>query len=46
MVGHLADEAAILCEGKVATLIDFRKEPFKRHDLGAIFFRLYGEDKP
>lgn len=46
MVGHLADEAAILYGGKVSTLIDFRKEPFKRRDLSAIFFHLYGEDKP
>jgi ABC-2 type transport system ATP-binding protein len=45
MVGKLADEAAILYQGKVSTLIDFRKEPFKRNDLSAIFFRLYGEDE-
>jgi ABC-2 type transport system ATP-binding protein len=44
MVSKIADEAAILFGGSIATTIDFRKEPFKRKDLNGIFFHINGED--
>ena len=38
----MTDRVAILNEGKVATLIDFHKEPQKRKDLKLVFFKVYG----
>ncbi len=43
LIADVCDRVAIIDEGKVATLIDFHKEPLKRKDLKLIFFRVYGE---
>jgi len=42
LVCKVCDRVAILNDGKVAELIDFKKEPLKRRDLSKIFFSTYG----
>lgn len=43
LISDVCDRVAILNDGKVATLIDFAREPLKRKDLKLVFFRVYGE---
>ena len=43
LVSKVCDRVAIILDGKVATLIDFKKEPLKRRDLAKIFFKTYGD---
>lgn len=46
LIADVTDRVAILNEGKVATLIDFHKEPQKRKDLKLVFFKVYGAKLP
>ena len=43
LVSKVCDRVAIINNGTVSTLIDFKKEPMKRRDLSKIFFKTYGE---
>ena len=43
LVSKVCDRVAIINEGKVVSLIDFKKEPLKRRDLSKIFFKIYGD---
>ena len=42
LIQDVCDRVAIVNDGVIATLIDFKKEPLKRKDLKRIFFRAYG----
>lgn len=42
-VTKVCDRVAIVNNGVVEELIDFNEEPFKRKDLGRIFFKIYDE---
>ena len=44
-VAKVCDRVAIVNNGQVEELIDFNEEPFKRKDLGRIFFKIYDEGK-
>ena len=43
LVSKVCDRVAIINNGTVSTLIDFKKEPMKRRDLSKTFFKTYGE---
>lgn len=43
LVSKVCDRVAIILDGRVANLIDFKKEPLKRRDLAKIFFKTYGD---
>lgn len=42
-VAKVCDRVAIVNNGVVEELIDFTEEPYKRKDLGRIFFKIYDE---
>ena len=45
LVSKVCDRVAIINDGVVANIIDFKKEPLKRRELNKIFFKIYtGED--
>ena len=44
LVSKVCDRVAIINDGKIETLLDFKKEPLKRRDLSKIFFKIYGEE--
>ena len=41
LVSKVCDRVAIINEGKVVNIIDFKKEPLKRRELNKIFFNIY-----
>ena len=43
LIASVCDRVAILNNGQIASLIDFKVEPLKRKDLRRIFFKVYGE---
>ena len=43
LVSRVCHRVAIINNGVVAELIDFKKEPLKRRNLGKIFFSTYGK---
>ena len=43
LIASVCDRVAILNNGQIASLIDFKVEPLKRKDLRRIFFKIYGE---
>ena len=43
LVSRVCNRVAIINNGVVAELIDFKKEPLKRRNLGKIFFSTYGK---
>ena len=45
LVSKVCDRVAIINDGKIETLLDFKKEPLKRRDLSKIFFKIYGEEE-
>ena len=45
LVTKVCDRVAIINNGVVADLIDFKIEPLKRRDLARIFFTTYGEEE-
>lgn len=45
LVTKVCDRVAIINNGVVADLIDFKIEPLKRRDLSRIFFSTYGEEE-
>ena len=42
LVSKVCDRVAIINDGKIAEIIDFKKEPLKRKDLNKIFMKIYG----
>ena len=42
LVSKVCDRVAIINDGKIAEIIDFKKEPLKRKDLNKIFMKMYG----
>ena len=46
LVSKVCDRVAIINDGVVMKLIDFRKEPLKRREITRIFFETYGEEIP
>lgn len=46
LVAKVCDRVAIINDGVVMNLIDFRKEPLKRREITKIFFKTYGEEIP
>ena len=43
LVSKVCDRVAIINDGRVVNLLDFKKEPLKRRDLSKIFFKTYGD---
>ena len=43
LVSKVCDRVAIINDGKVVNLLDFKKDPLKRRDLSKIFFSTYGD---
>ena len=43
LVSKVCDRVAIINDGRVEMLIDFKKDPLKRRDLSKIFFKIYGD---
>ena len=43
LVSKVCDRVAIINDGVVAQVIDFKKEPLKRRELSKIFFKAYGD---
>ena len=43
LVSKVCDRVAIINDGRVVNLIDFKKDPLKRRDLSKIFFKTYGD---
>lgn len=43
LVSRVCDRVAIINDGVVAELIDFKQEPLKRRNLSNIFFKTYGK---
>ena len=42
LVSKVCDRVAIINDGKIAEIIDFKKDPLKRKDLNKIFMKIYG----
>ena len=45
LVSKVCDRVAIINEGKVVNIIDFKKEPLKRRELNKIFFNIYAGEE-
>lgn len=45
LIADVCSRVAIINDGKVATLIDFVREPYKKKDLKTIFFKVYRSEK-